>query len=435
MKNFLFFTFLLPIVHPQGTPFKNENLCRTRNDIYLPYDEFNMDSCVLCYRFMSNYSFKENSPLDLSVIETIMKNHSSYQDLMENETILKSFINSVAVNKWKECCKSASDCCTSMIANKTQKVENWCPRTWDGWLCWPDIKPGNQERKLCPNYVLTNMENCTNSFALKTCEKNGKWAHHPFDKNNEWTNYTPCSAKPMIEKRMYVTIGSYALSVIALVPALIIFQKFRSLRCHRIILHKNLFASLLFHCSTQIAFNSEFILDDLSGNSRISKNELSCKALLVATKYFRLTNYFWMFCEGFYLHRQIVNVFAEEASLTIFYIIVPIIPVAIFIAFRKAIHDTDCWALPSDYIDWALHLPSVKATLVLVPLFGIHFLFTLYRQKSVCSSIEGAYAYIRSTFDGLQGFLVAVIFCYVNSEFVFYNTDVTLLIYKENLYM
>ena len=65
-----------------------------------------------------------------------MKNHSRYQDLMENETILKSFINSVAVNKWKECCKSASDCCTSMIANKTQKgFLSFLLDTWKGCVC------------------------------------------------------------------------------------------------------------------------------------------------------------------------------------------------------------------------------------------------------------------------------------------------------------
>ncbi|KAK6638414.1 hypothetical protein RUM44_008843 [Polyplax serrata] len=430
-----------------------------------------MDSCILCYRFMSNYSFKDNLPLDLPILEALRKNYSNYEDLMKSDVTLSSFLNSIAANKWKDCCINASNCCSKMLANKTETAGNWCPRTWDGWLCWPDIPAGKEEKKLCPSYALTNMENCTYSYALKTCDHHGKWAMHPFDRYNEWTNYTPCSAKTMIEKRMYVSIGSYALSILALLPALIIFQKFRSLRCHRIILHKNLFASLLLHCSTQIAFNAEYVLDDLSGNSRISKNEISCKVLLVATKYFRLTNYLWMFCEGFYLHRQIVNVFAEEANLAIFYIIgwgVPIIPVVVFTAFRNVMRDSDCWALPSEYIDWALYLPcllsllinaiflinivtvlimklrtghldehtqfrkAVKATLVLVPLFGIHFLFTLYRQKSVCSKAEEAYAYIGSLFDGLQGFLVAIMFCYINSERLEVNaTEVVNLVKME----
>ena len=35
------------------------------------------------------------------------------------------------------------------------------------------------------------------------------------------------------------------------------------------------------------------------------------------TKYFRLTNYTWMFCEGYYLHRLLVNTFEEERSIKI----------------------------------------------------------------------------------------------------------------------
>ena len=33
------------------------------------------------------------------------------------------------------------------------------------------------------------------------------------------------------------------------------------------------------------------------------------------TMYFRLTNYTWMFCEGYYLHRLLANTFEEERSL------------------------------------------------------------------------------------------------------------------------
>ena len=36
---------------------------------------------------------------------------------------------------------------------------------------------------------------------------------------------------------------------------------------------------------------------------------------MMLTKYFRLTNYTWMFCEGYYLHRLLANTFEEERSL------------------------------------------------------------------------------------------------------------------------
>ena len=37
--------------------------------------------------------------------------------------------------------------------------------------------------------------------------------------------------------------------------------------------------------------------------------------LVMLTKYFTLTNYTWMFCEGYYLHRLLANTFEEERSL------------------------------------------------------------------------------------------------------------------------
>ncbi len=35
------------------------------------------------------------------------------------------------------------------------------------------------------------------------------------------------------------------------------------------------------------------------------------------SKYFRLTNYTWMFCEGYYLHRLLANTFEEERSIAV----------------------------------------------------------------------------------------------------------------------
>ena len=45
------------------------------------------------------------------------------------------------------------------------------------------------------------------------------------------------------------------------------------------------------------------------------QNTIGCQFLMMLTKYFRLTNYTWMFCEGYYLHRLLANTFEEERSL------------------------------------------------------------------------------------------------------------------------
>lgn len=61
---------------------------------------------------------------------------------------------------------------------------------------------------------------------------------------------------------------------------------------------------------------------------------------------------------------------------------------------------------------------TVRATLVLLPLFGLHFLVTIYRpppSTGVCLWTE-IYLYFNDILEGIQGFMVALIFCYFNGE-------------------
>ncbi|KAG1703999.1 Calcitonin gene-related peptide type 1 receptor [Nymphon striatum] len=60
---------------------------------------------------------------------------------------------------------------------------------------------------------------------------------------------------------------------------------------------------------------------------------------------------------------------------------------------------------------------TVKATLVLIPLFGAHFLLILYRPQPGGDCIwTKIHFYAHYLVDGLQGSLVATIYCYMNSE-------------------
>jgi hypothetical protein len=62
------------------------------------------------------------------------------------------------------------------------------------------------------------------------------------------------------------------------------------------------------------------------------------------------------------------------------------------------------------------HRKAVKATLVLVPLFGLHFGITIYRPQSGICQWQELYVYLDILLDGLQGAVVALIFCYINGE-------------------
>lgn len=58
----------------------------------------------------------------------------------------------------------------------------------------------------------------------------------------------------------------------------------------------------------------------------------------------------------------------------------------------------------------------MKATVVLLPLFGLHWLLTLYRPQSGHCIWLTFYKYVNVALDGLQGLMVAIAFCYRNAE-------------------
>ncbi|GFR31104.1 calcitonin gene-related peptide type 1 receptor [Trichonephila clavata] len=117
----------------------------------------------------------------------------------------------------------------------------------------------------------------------------------------------------------------------------------------------------------------------------------------------------------------------------------PILPVGIYAILRKTTEDDKCWAFPVESYEWIMNAPNmtsllvnliflcniirvlvtklrathsnepsqyrkaVRATLVLVPLFGLHFFLIIYRppQSSRCDFLQ-AYTYFSHAMDGLQ---------------------------------
>ena len=119
------------------------------------------------------------------------------------------------------------------------------------------------------------------------------------------------------------------------------------------------------------------------------QNTFGCQFLMMLTKYFRLTNYTWMFCEGYYLHRLLANTFEEERSLAFILSIgwgtlhclvfriknfcslfsiftgVPLIPCLLYGALRMMYDNKMCWALPASdaYVEWIYMAPGLACIL------------------------------------------------------------------------
>ncbi|XP_022240480.1 calcitonin gene-related peptide type 1 receptor-like [Limulus polyphemus] len=423
-----------------------------------PY--YNYDTCARCYNYMPNYVFATRFKYRGYVLinsqnETFIANPANF-----SQNIVASFMSERYANKWKECCLAAVECCNKMTSSPPwSSNSSFCPRTWDGWLCWPDTQAGVLAKQPCPSHIYWtgNPPSCPR-YAEKKCLLNNTW----FQKfpGKEWTEYNKCGILKMVKERTYFLIGSFVVSVIALIPAIIIFFVYRQFHLPKYIMHKNLFTSLLLNAVVVIVFNSVFKLQELRVNSEtddsvLNQNGSGCKILLILTKYFRMTTYMWMFCEGFYLHKLIVAAFAKQTNMIVFYVtgwVSPALIVGIYGILRKILKDERCWSQSLEPYEWILTAPNllslvfnllflcniirvlvmkmravqtnelnqyrtaVKATMALFPLFGVHlFLVSFTPQSMECEALN-IYYYFQHSIDGLQGFLVALIFCYLNRE-------------------
>ncbi|XP_059085295.1 calcitonin gene-related peptide type 1 receptor-like isoform X2 [Tigriopus californicus] len=477
-----------------------QSLCRSREKM-LSIEAYRFETCALCYQYMPLNQFNvfpsvaeelpktrkwhttDNTPhlVDGFNITWLVNSTGEMMlaDIYSNDTISllqSSFVNEHAQQLWTWCCEAAEECCQQIQipwnpedgVMTFQNSSSGCPQTWDGWQCWPEGGvPGEVMTQSCARHVFfhTNgggtMEDSCGKYVEKTCNSSGQWLTRA---NGEWTNYTTCSPHQEFLTQDYVLVSLYGLSVIALLPAIIIFFSYKVLRVPRIAIHKNLFGSLLFHCLTMIIFKCLVLLpfiQNIGGQqTMLKKNTWSCRLLVMLSKYFRLTNYTWMYCEGYYLHRLLANTFEEERSLKVILLIgwgLPVVPCLIYGIIRIFVDNSLCWVLPVEayggLVEWIYMTPgllcilanmvyfinifrilvtklqaphanepahfrkAVHATVVLLPLFGLHWLLTLYRpQEGANCHWQTFYKYLNICLDGLQGLMVSIAFCYRNGE-------------------
>ncbi|XP_043923581.1 calcitonin receptor isoform X2 [Protopterus annectens] len=327
----------------------------------------------------------------------------------------------------------------------------YCNRTWDGWLCWDDIPAGSHSSQSCPDYF---HDFDTTEKATKYCDETGNWFRHP-DNNRTWSNYTLCNLHSHGKLKMtlimfYLTIVGHALSMASLSISLGIFFYFKSLSCQRITLHKNLFCSFM--------LNSLFTIIHLNiignKNDLVKEDWVICKVVQFLTQYMMGCNYFWMLCEGIHLHTLIVvAVFVEEQHLHWYYLLgwgFPLVPACIHAVARVKYFNDNCWMSAETSLLYIIHGPimaalivnlffllnivrvlvtklrdthhaesnmymkAVRATLILVPLLGIHLIIFPWRPEHKLAG--EIYDYIMHILTHYQGLLVSTIFCFFNGE-------------------
>ncbi|XP_060563733.1 calcitonin gene-related peptide type 1 receptor-like isoform X2 [Ruditapes philippinarum] len=397
--------------------------CKGKMGIY-EKDYFNRNACAWCYFYL----FRRNNFIPLyGDYLTVMTNGSKYPIGTQlianphNSTLRRQVCSTLDGDEcdiWTICCNDARACCERQLAEGYRSVNTSCPLVWDGYACWDGGTPGKNSYLSCPTYLPYSIPT---KMAVKHCRENGTW----FTKDGrEWTDYTSCLMYKEIRVTIYISVGCQVASLLLLVPSVIIFLLYKNLRRqHRIRIHINFFISFII-CNTLGLMWNLFVTYDKITNRHMKdtlmhRNTATCKLLSFLKLYFASTNYSWMFCEGFYLYRLIANAFSPPKKLLFIYLAgwgIPLLFCGAYAVIRVVSANESCWAISigdKEYIIYAPNLacltinifflcsilrilltqlqahpnePSnfrraLKATFVLIPLFGVQLAITIYRKE------------------------------------------------------
>ncbi|KFM69203.1 Calcitonin receptor, partial [Stegodyphus mimosarum] len=173
---------------------ESQQFCRASGGLMLPLDQFPSYSCATCYRHIDERLFENGTKFQQAGL--YLRNRTSgelFEAAFANTTspIFKTFRTRKVENLWIQCCQAAVRCCENMRRTPPSSDQFFCPRTWDGWNCWPDTPNGTVAKAICPSYIYFHSDEpqCTH-YATKTCWENSTWFRN--HKGNEYSNYSTC---------------------------------------------------------------------------------------------------------------------------------------------------------------------------------------------------------------------------------------------------
>ncbi|NXV15851.1 PTH1R protein, partial [Cepphus grylle] len=189
-------------------------------------------------------------------------------------------------------------------------------------------------------------------------------------------------------------------------------------------------------------------------------SQVGCKVVVTLFLYFLATNHYWILVEGLYLHSLIFMAFLSNKNYLWVLIIIgwglPAVFVSVWASVRASLADTQCWDLSAGNMKWIYQVPILaaivvnfflflnivrvlasklwetntgkldprqqyrqllKSTLVLMPLFGVHYVvFMAMPYTEVSGVLWQIQMHYEMLFNSSQGFFVAFIYCFCNGE-------------------
>uniref|UniRef100_A0A8B9LK26 Parathyroid hormone 2 receptor n=1 Tax=Astyanax mexicanus TaxID=7994 RepID=A0A8B9LK26_ASTMX len=259
-----------------------------------------------------------------------------------------------------------------------------CAPGWDGLICWPQGSLGTITKVPCPSYIYDFNHNgyayrkCDVNGSWVSVE-NRTWVNYS---ECLWF-LTPGKERGKRDffERLHImyTVG-YTVSFSSLLVAIFIIGYFRRLHCTRNYIHMHLFVSFMLraisifvkdrvvYANGGVQQYDAMLMDDINTVSigPLDKTQyVGCKITVLLFIYFLATNYYWILVEGLYLHSLIFMAFFSDSKyLWGFTLIgwgVPALFVSAWAVVRATLADARCWELSAGNIKWIYQVPILTA--------------------------------------------------------------------------
>ncbi|KAF4527490.1 hypothetical protein B566_EDAN014544 [Ephemera danica] len=232
----------------------------------------------------------------------------------------------------------------------------------------------------------------------------------------------------------------YGVSIFTLVVAFFVLLLSKRLRCPRNTLHMHLFVSFILRASMALLKDSLFVQGvGLPSDVAVSEGQLrflpdkvnwACKLVTSIWQFCIMVNYSWILMEGLYLHNLIfMALFTDSSAITLYVLLgwgLPVLVVVPWVVLRATLEDHLCWTtheIRALYL--VIRLPIIasvllrkwaRSTLVLMPLFGVHYSLSLGMAYWLDPTLEMLWIFFDQLFASFQGFLVSLLYCLLNGE-------------------
>ncbi|XP_050841522.1 vasoactive intestinal polypeptide receptor 1-like isoform X1 [Serinus canaria] len=330
-----------------------------------------------------------------------------------------------------------------------------CPTEWDGVSCWPALPLGQSRGVACPEILSVFkskgliQRNCTEwGWSPPSPPYHSACHLETLGSNND----TEAKRGHFVTMKVLYTCG-YSTSLAALLLAISIFCCFRKLHCTRNSIHIHFFTSFILR-GTAVFIKDHVLFSDESLD-HCTMSTVTCKAAITFFQYSVLANFYWLLVEGLYLQTLLLLTFTCDRSYTWGYVLmgwgVPMVTVGVWVLTRLQYDNHGCWDDYSSVYWWVIKAPILlaifvnfliflnvtrmlaqkircpdlsrthkqqymrltKSTLLLIPLFGVHYVvFALFPEHVGVD----ARLYFELVLGSYQGFLVALLYCFLNGE-------------------